>query len=135
MATTEVAAKKGSLEDLIPANLTLVFTGKNSVKRDNKLIVGGVDDEVGTFDSDGLGAYSNSATFVPATTIQGVEVIAISSDGSHEVLTMWPAVAIPNGTIITAAALFNEGGNDDSKSVDDASGKAINYFKYTFTHA
>ena len=132
MATQEVISTKGDLQDLITAgSLTLVFTAKDSTKRDARLVAGSSDDEVGTqFNG---ATYDPSVTFAPGT-FQGKEVIAIYSDGSHEVLTMWPAVDnIANGSGITAAAIYLENGSDDGKSVDDASGKAINYFKYTLT--
>lgn len=131
MATQEVISLKGSLEDLIPAKLTLIFTGKNSTKSDARLTAGTADNEVGT--------QFNGVTYDPSVTftglIQGKEVIAVNSDGTHEVLTMWPATDnIPNGSVITAAAIYLENGSDDGKAVDDAHGASKNYFKYTLTY-
>jgi len=47
---------------------------------------------------------------------------------------MWPAVDnIPNGSVITVAAIYKEVGTDDGKAVDNTTGPAKNYFKYTLT--
>lgn len=126
----EVISLSGSLEDLIPGDLTLIFTSKNSTEQNNKLTAGIADNEIGT-NYNGA-TYDASAKFTGD--IQGKRVIALSSDGSYEVLTMWPAVDnIPNGSVITVAAIYKEVGTDDGKAVDNTTGPAKNYFKYTLT--
>ena len=126
----EVISLSGSLEDLIPGDLTLIFTSKNSTEQNNKLTAGIADNEIGT-NYNGA-TYDASAKFTGD--IQGKRVIALSSDGSYEVLTMWPAVDnIPNGSVITMAAIYKEVGTDDGKAVDNTTGPAKNYFKYTLT--
>ena len=89
----------------------------------------------GSYASDGLGTYSNSANF-PAATTYGTSVVIVNAGdaGKDRIRTIWVPNSKPSPQVkLTSITLYKEASYDSGQCAEDAPLSNTQYYKYVAT--
>lgn len=121
MANEKFIALSAGLDDQVAASGNMfIVTGK---KQDGSVASGTTGNQVGNYDSDGLGTYVASAFFTGAN--EGYRCMIIDKEGRPSSFTCWFASA-PTPGKYTLTQDWKEDPDDDSECIQDST----TYFKY-----